>query len=149
MLHGKVLRPSALNATLTSVEMNGADKLPGVRVVRDGDFVGVTAGNPFAAEQALELLKAQWKAPQQLAEKDLFEYLRKNPDTEARGGFGGRASRDSGSVENAMAAAAKTLSQTYTVAYDALDRHAASFCRETGACLCISHFRGQSTCHGT
>jgi nicotinate dehydrogenase subunit B len=88
-----------------------------VKVLHDGDFAGVIAGNPAAAEQALGLLKAQWKAPQQLAEKDLYEYLRKNPDTEARGGFGGRSSHDSGSVESAMASAAKTLAQTYTVAY--------------------------------
>jgi isoquinoline 1-oxidoreductase len=117
MLHGKVLRPSAFNASLASFEMNGADKLPGVKVVRDGDFIGVTAENPTTAEKALSLMKAQWKAPEQTSEKDLYEYLRKNPDHEERGGFGGPASHNTGSVESAMATAAKTLSQTYTVAY--------------------------------
>jgi isoquinoline 1-oxidoreductase len=117
MLYGKVLRPAAFNATLVSLEMNGADKLGGVRVVRDGDFIGVVAGNLALAEHALELLKPQWKSPQQISDKELFEYLRKNPDTEARGGFGGRSSQNAGSVESAMASAAKTLSQSYTVAY--------------------------------
>jgi CO/xanthine dehydrogenase Mo-binding subunit len=117
MLHGKVLRPQAFNATLTSLDMNGADKLPGVRVVRDGDFIGVVAGNPALAEQALELLKPQWKSPPEISDKELFDYLRKNPDTEARGGFGGRSSQNTGSIESAMASAAKTLSESYTVAY--------------------------------
>src|SRR6185437_6840786 len=93
------------------------DKLAGTKVVHDGDFVGVTAGSLAVADRALGLLKPQWKAPQQVSEKDLFEYLRKNPDTESRGGFGGRSNHETGSVDKAMASAAKTLSQTYTVAY--------------------------------
>jgi CO/xanthine dehydrogenase Mo-binding subunit len=117
MLHGKVLRPQTFNATLASLDLNGADKLPGVRVVRDGDFIGVVAGNPAVAAHALELLKPQWKSSPEISDKELFDYLRKNPDTEARGGFGGRSSQNAGSVESAMASAAKTLSQSYTVAY--------------------------------
>jgi CO/xanthine dehydrogenase Mo-binding subunit len=117
MLHGKVLRPQTFNATLASLDMNGADKLPGVRVVRDGDFIGVVAGNPAVAEHALELLKPQWMSPPEISDKELFDFLRKNPDTEARGGFGGRSSQNAGSIESAMASAAKTLSQSYTVAY--------------------------------
>jgi isoquinoline 1-oxidoreductase len=35
--------------------------MPGVTVVRDGDFVGVTAGDPQTAEKALAALKAQWE----------------------------------------------------------------------------------------
>jgi nicotinate dehydrogenase subunit B len=117
IMYGKVLRPSAYHATLVSLELNGADKLPGVKVLHDVDFVGVTAPNPAIAERALGLLKAQWKAPQQTSEKELYEYLRNNPDDQARGGFRGPATHDAGSVEKGMAAAAKTLSQTYTVAY--------------------------------
>ena len=117
MLHGKVLRPSAFHGTLTSLELNGADKMPGAKVIRDGDFTGVVADSLYSAEKALQLLKPQWKAPQQTGEKGLFDYLRKNPDTESRGGFGGRSNHETGSVEKAMASAARTLSQTYTVAY--------------------------------
>jgi CO/xanthine dehydrogenase Mo-binding subunit len=117
MLHGRVLRPSAFHGTLTSLELNGADKMPDVKVIRDGDFTGIVADSLYSAEKALRLLKPQWKAPQQIGEKDLFDYLRKNPDTESRGGFGGRSNHETGSVEKAMASAAKTLSQTYTVAY--------------------------------
>jgi isoquinoline 1-oxidoreductase len=117
MVFGKVLRPPAFHATLASLQTNGAEKQPDVKIVRDGDFVGVTAISVTAAERALALLKPEWKSPKQISEKDLFEYLRNNPDHEERGGFGGRASHDAGSVEKGMASAAKTLSQTYTVAY--------------------------------
>lgn len=117
MLHGKVLRPPAFRSKLTSFHENGAEKQPGVKVVHDGDFIGVVADSLPSAEKALRLLKAQWNAPQQLSEKDLFSYLRNHPDEEERGGFGGRSNHVTGSVEKAMSSAAKTLSQTYTVAY--------------------------------
>ena len=117
MLQGKVLRPSAFHATLISLELNGADKRPGVKVIRDVEFVGVAADSHYSADQAMKLLKPQWKAPEQIAEKDLFDYLRNHPENESRGAFGGRANHETGSVEKAMASAAKTLSQTYTVAY--------------------------------
>ena len=117
MMHGKVLRPSAYNASLVSLEMNSADKLPGVKIVRDGDFIGVAAPGPEVAERALALLKARWQAPHQIAESDLFDYLRNNPDRENRDRFGGRSNHEAGSVDAAMAGAARTSSQTYTVAY--------------------------------
>jgi CO/xanthine dehydrogenase Mo-binding subunit len=112
---GKVLRPSGFNATLVSFEANGADKVSGVTLVRDGDFIGAVADSPESAEQALALAKAQWKAPQQIAEKELFDYVRNNPAES--GGFGGRSNEETGSIQKAMDSAAKTLSQTYSAAY--------------------------------
>lgn len=117
IMQEKVLRAPAFHAKLASFQDNGAEKQPGVKVVRDGDFIGVAAETLPAAERALGVVKAQWNAPQQLAEKDLFSYLRNHPDQEERGGFGGRSNHVTGSVEKAMASAAKTLAQTYTVAY--------------------------------
>jgi Aerobic-type carbon monoxide dehydrogenase, large subunit CoxL/CutL homologs len=49
MLHGKVLRPAAFGATLASLEAKEAEGVPGVNVVRDGDFVGVTAPTEHVA----------------------------------------------------------------------------------------------------
>ncbi len=115
MMFGKVLRPAAFNARLTSVQMNGADKLP-VKIVRDGDFIGVAAADLPTAERATGMIKAQWSAPNQISESELFQYLRNNPDRESAG-FGGRANHESGSVQQGMKAAARTLEQTYTVAY--------------------------------
>jgi isoquinoline 1-oxidoreductase len=116
MLYGRVLRPAAFNAKLVSLDTKTAEQLANTKVVHDGDFVGVAAADPESAEQALLRLKAEWSAPEQISETSLFDYLRKNTDTES-GGFGGRSNHETGSVATAMASAAKTLSQTYTVAY--------------------------------
>ena len=112
MLYGKVVRPSAFNAKLVSVETSAAEKLPAVKIVRDGDFIGIAAPTSAAAGKALDSIKAEWKAPPQPSSQELFQYLRHNPDTEKE------ASRQIlGSVAQASASAHKLLSQTYTVAY--------------------------------
>lgn len=116
MLHGRVLRPTAFNARLVSLDAKAAERVAGTTVVHDGDFVGVAAPDAEAANVALDLLQAEWKASAQISESSLYDYLRGNLDTESRG-FGGRSSHEAGSIEAGMAAAAKTLAQTYTVAY--------------------------------
>jgi CO/xanthine dehydrogenase Mo-binding subunit len=116
MMFGKVLRPSAFNAALVSLDSAKAEKLPNVHVVKDGDFVGVAAPDPETAEKALALLQAQWKAAPQVSEQELFDHLKQTPDSSA-GGLGSRANQEIGSIESGLRSAAKTLSQTYTVAY--------------------------------
>ena len=116
MLYGKVVRPSTFNAKLASFDSKEAETAPNVKVVRDGDFIGVVAPDAELAANAVDLIKAQWNAPPQIAEAALFESLRETASSESRGGFGG-GNRQTGSVEIAMASAAKTLSATYTVAY--------------------------------
>jgi len=113
MLFGKVVRPNAFHANLASCDGSQAEKMPGVTVVRDGDFVGVAAEDRGTAERAAAAVRAQWNAPAQPSESELFDYLKtheqkeKDPDDEII----------KGSVEEARVWAAKTLQQTYTVAY--------------------------------
>jgi isoquinoline 1-oxidoreductase len=116
MLHGKVLRPARLNASLVSVNLKEAEAMPGVSVVRDGDFVGVAAPSEYLAEQALATIRAEWKSAAQPSDKDLFEELKKNPGE--RQGFGGRSGGGSqGSIDRGLAAADHKLKATYTIAY--------------------------------
>ena len=111
MLHGKVLRPEGFKARLVSVDARRAEK-PGVKVVRDGDFVGVVAPDAWTAERALSEIESKWDVPAQPSDKEIFEYLKKNEET------GGRDSRQvKGSVEEAMVSADVKLAQTYTVEY--------------------------------
>lgn len=111
MLYGKVLRPNAFGAVLASIDSVEAGKDSNVTVVRDGEFVGVTAPTNSAAEQALTRLRPTWTAAPQISESELFNYLRSKS----------QADEDSrhvlGSVEHAYSAAAKTVSSTYTIAY--------------------------------
>ena len=111
LLHGKVLRPTGINAKLESLDTRDAEKIPGVKIVRDGDIVGVVAPQPWTAERAIEALHARWDVPQQPANKDLFEYLRKNADA------GDEDKAAASAVEKALASADTKLQQTYTVQY--------------------------------
>ncbi len=117
LLYGKVVRPFAFNATLVSADTKAAESMPGVKVVIDGNFIGVTAFNQQTAIKAADTVKAEWKSTTQPSNAELFDLLRK-PATERRGGGeGGGGSRPQGSISDGLAAADKKLEQTYTVAY--------------------------------
>ena len=52
MLYGRVLRPPSFGAKLVSADTTAAAKIPGVTVVRDGDFIGVAATDEGKAQKA-------------------------------------------------------------------------------------------------
>jgi isoquinoline 1-oxidoreductase len=76
MLHGKVLRPPRLGATLAEVDLKAAGD---VVVTRDGNFLGVAAPSTARAREAIEALRptTRWVESQQTSSKELFEQLRK------------------------------------------------------------------------
>jgi isoquinoline 1-oxidoreductase len=115
MLHGKVLRPAAFKASLKSLESAEAQKIPGVTLVHDGNFVGVAAPDLASANKALQSLRAEWNVSRQTSDATLFEDLRKT----ATGGSESPAEPlyRVGSIEEGLSAADKRLNQTYTVAY--------------------------------
>src|SRR5579871_5612090 len=81
MVFGKVLRPAGFKAELVSADTRAAAALPGVTVVRDGAFVGVTAPTEQAATQALAAIRAEWKVPPQPSSDELYQYLKTHPGT--------------------------------------------------------------------
>ena len=115
MMYGKVVRPSAFEATLVSVDTKKAEQM-GVTVVHDGNFIGVAAPNSQLASSAAAAIRAEWKADPQPSNKDLFEYLRKNV-MEGKDVTGDGDRFDAGSVDEAMKSADHRLQQTYTVQY--------------------------------
>ena len=61
MLHGRVVRPPEVGATVGSVDEGSVERLPGiVKVVVKNNFVGVVAEKPWQAMQAAERLKVTW-----------------------------------------------------------------------------------------
>lgn len=119
MLFGKVVRPATFNANLISSDTKAAEAMPGVKVVADGNFIGVVAPDQQTATKAANVIAVDWKSAGQPANKDLFDLLRK-PANAGRGGGeggGGGGSRPQGSIADGLAAADKKLEQTYTVAY--------------------------------
>ncbi|HLV86612.1 MAG TPA: molybdopterin cofactor-binding domain-containing protein [Candidatus Sulfotelmatobacter sp.] len=115
MLHGKIVRPSAFGATLASLDTKAAEQM-GVTVVHDGDFVGVAAPTSDLASTAAASIKAEWKTEPQPSNRELFEYLKKNP-AEGKDLTGDGDRFDTGNIDAAMAAADHKLQATYTVAY--------------------------------
>ena len=112
MLFGRVVRPEALNSSLLSADTKAAEAIAGVTIVRDGDFIGITASDPSLLARAEKAVAVHWKAPGQPGASELFEYL-KRESSPSRGGGG----RPVGSIEEGMKQADKKLSQSYTVAY--------------------------------
>jgi nicotinate dehydrogenase subunit B len=78
MLHGRVVRPPAIGATLQSVDDTALKGIPGiVKVVREGNFLGVVASNEWDAIRGASALKASWSKSETLPEQaKLWEHVR-------------------------------------------------------------------------
>jgi CO/xanthine dehydrogenase Mo-binding subunit len=112
VLHAKVLRPPTFGASLASADLSAAQAIPGVVVVRDGDFVAAAAPTEQAAEKALAVIHAEWNNKPQSSSKELYSYLKQNLDTQEN-----QRPHEKGSVAHGLASAAQRHEQTYTVAY--------------------------------
>jgi nicotinate dehydrogenase subunit B len=75
MLHGRILRPAAFQAKLASADTAAASKIAGITVVRDGDFLGVTAPDNIALTQAAEAVKVTWTTKPQPGSSTLTAQL--------------------------------------------------------------------------
>ena len=113
MVHGRIVRPNAYGATLSSVDDSGARGMPGVAVVRDGDFLGVVAPNPRVAARAAAAVRATWQAATDLPSSDtLYDYLKKHPEHE-----GGRGSEPFTAGDVGRAQGARTFEESYRIPY--------------------------------
>jgi isoquinoline 1-oxidoreductase len=110
MLYGAVVRPPQPGATLESADLSPAEKMPGVTVLRDGDFIACAAPTSYAARKAAAAVVARWKTPEAPSSSQLFDHLRKT----ARGPGRGPAR---GSLEEGFKLAEKKLSASFRVAY--------------------------------
>ena len=118
MMYGKIVRPATFNASLISSDTKAAEAMPGVKVVTDGNFIGVVAPDQQTATKAANAIAVDWKSAGQPSNAELFNLLRKPATDRAGGGEGGGGgTRPQGSIAAGLAAADKKLAQTYTVQY--------------------------------
>jgi len=76
MLHGAVVRPSAIGATYVSADTSAADNMPGVvKIVKEKDFVGVVAKSRMEAENAKNAIKVEWSTAQTWQSADIEEMI--------------------------------------------------------------------------
>ena len=84
MLHGQVVRPPAVGATVVSVDESSVKDMPGVvKVVVKKNFVGVVAQKPWQAIQAAAKLKVTWTPGSGLPPHagEFYEHLRNQKPT--------------------------------------------------------------------
>ncbi|QHT70686.1 xanthine dehydrogenase family protein molybdopterin-binding subunit [Rhodocytophaga rosea] len=83
MVHGRIIRPSAYEAKLSSFDEKALkQKFPGIiKTVVNGNFLGLIATDEFEAMQAQAFVKehATWTPGKALPEGDLQTYIKKLP----------------------------------------------------------------------
>ena len=112
MLHGQVVRPPSVGATVGGVDENSVRGLPGVvKVVVRKNFVGVVTEKPWQALQAARALKVQWNAGSTLpSQRDLYDWMRRQPSRDA-------LVVDSGDIDGTLGRARTVLKATYLHPY--------------------------------
>ena len=104
MLHAKILRPPAHGATLKGTpDTSQAEKMDGVVVVKDDNFVAVLHSDVEIAEAARAAIKAEYDVPEStLNENNIFDDLLKkapNPQRPARENAGDEADGEKASAD--------------------------------------------------
>jgi nicotinate dehydrogenase subunit B len=112
MLHGRVVRPPEVGATVAGVDESSVRQIPGlVKVVVRNNFVGVVAEKQWEAVQAARQLKVGWHSGPGLApQRTFYESLRHQPSRDV-------LIVDSKDVEQQLAKAAGVLRATYIYPY--------------------------------
>ncbi|MGH9373619.1 MAG: molybdopterin cofactor-binding domain-containing protein, partial [Vicinamibacterales bacterium] len=115
MLHGRIVRPDSIGASFVSLDDSRARAMPGVTMVRDGDFRGVVAPDRRTADRAMLAIRAEWRASEnQPSSTTIYEHLKKT----TRVGGGGRGSTpfSVGDVARAREGA-RTFDASYRIPY--------------------------------
>jgi nicotinate dehydrogenase subunit B len=112
MLHGRVVRPPSVEATVASVDESSVAGMPGVvKVVVRKNFVGVVAEKPWQAIQAAGKLKVTWNpGPPLMGQTDFFSTIRQQPARDT-------LLVDSGDAEQKLSVGPTTLKATYVHPY--------------------------------
>jgi isoquinoline 1-oxidoreductase len=128
-LHARILRPPAHGATLKDIDTTAAEKVPGARVVKDGDLIAVLHERRDLADQALGLIKAQFDRPRPgQDDKTIFDHLLKAAPE-------GRVVDQSGDIVQGAQASQSLVERTYLnsyVAHATLETHSATAMIEGG-----------------
>jgi len=112
MLHGKVVRPPSVGATVANVDKSALANLPGsVQVVVKNNFVGVVADTEWHAIQAVGAINVTWTPGQALPDQTtLYTWITQQPSSDS-------LVVDSGDVDMTMANANSKMSAQYLHPY--------------------------------
>jgi CO/xanthine dehydrogenase Mo-binding subunit len=112
MLHGKVVRPPVVGATVVNVDKSSVAALPGnVQVVVKNNFVGVVADTELHASQAAAALLVTWSAGVTLPDQNtLYDWIQQQPSADG-------IVVDSGDTAQTLAQAARKVTAQYLWPY--------------------------------
>jgi nicotinate dehydrogenase subunit B len=111
MLHGRVVRPAVVSSKPASIEESSIAHIPGVvKIVREGNFVGVVATTEWAAIQAARALKVTWSTPASALPAGREEVYAALKNTTS---FREQVSVNKGAPETGLAQASKVIEATY------------------------------------
>jgi CO/xanthine dehydrogenase Mo-binding subunit len=108
MLHGRIVRPPSMGATLVSVDEGSLRRIPDVRIVRVENFLAVVAKDEWAAVRAATALKTSWKEQPSLPGHEGLDHFSRNAALERDQEILNR-----GNAADVTRRAPKTLSASY------------------------------------
>lgn len=118
MVHGRMVRPRGqgvygAGAKIASLDESSIAGIPGARVLRKSDFVGVVAESEWDAVRAAQQLKITWDMPATLPGSDgLYDAMRAEKTTD-------RVVLERGDVTDALGRAVHVVSGNYRAPYQA------------------------------
>jgi nicotinate dehydrogenase subunit B len=114
MVHGRVVRPPRISATLANLDEKSVRHVPGlIKIVVRNNFVGVVAEKQWQAAQAAKDLKVTWRpGPELPPQKDFYNYMRQQPSRDLM-------LVDSKDTDGKLKASSRVLQATYSHPYQA------------------------------
>jgi nicotinate dehydrogenase subunit B len=118
MLHGRVVRPRGQSAygacaKVASIDEASIRNIPGARVIRRGDFIGIVAEREWDAVRAAQQLKVNWDLKPVLSGNEALFHQMRAAKTEDR------VVLEKGNVANAFGGAAHVATQVCRGPYQA------------------------------
>ncbi len=109
MVHGRVIRPPVAGAVPVSVDESSIANIPGAKVVREKDFIGVVAPKEWHAVKAARQLKVTWSdaKPPFPGHEKIYDHIRAAPTWKKD------IDKEKGKVDEAFAKAARTFEAVY------------------------------------
>ena len=129
MLSARILRPPSLGARLLSVDTTEAERMEGVTVVKDGDFVAVLHPSRHMAGKAISTVKARWEEDKlKVNHESLFDHILEI-STESE------VLRSQGELSSGKQAAVQHFESTFQdpyIAHSPVENHTATAVMEDG-----------------
>jgi nicotinate dehydrogenase subunit B len=135
MVHGRMIRPPVAGAVPVKVDESSVKDIPGVKVVWENGFLGLTAEKEWDAIRAADALKVEWSQaaqpfPEQAA---LYDHIRQAPVRKRE------MEKEVGNVDDAFKGAARVIEAEYEWPFQS---HASM----GPACALVEIKDGQVTC---